>query len=245
MITLYTEDNYEALSRRTADLIGAEIIHNPSCVLGLATGSSPIGAYGLLIKAYAEGKLDFSKVKTVNLDEYIGLEGTHNQSYRYFMDTQLFDHVNIDKANTNVPDGMAKDIDAAGKAYDELIASLGGTDVQLLGIGENGHIGFNEPGEFVAGTHIVDLSESTILANSRLFNSADEVPKQAITMGLHGIMSARKIILIASGAKKADALYQTINGPITPEVPASILQLHPNVVIVADKAACSKLQEEI
>lgn len=240
MITLYVEENYEALSRRTADLIGAEIIHNPSCVLGLATGSSPIGTYDCLIKDYKDGKIDFSKVKTVNLDEYIGLEGTHDQSYRYFMNTQLFDHVNIDKSNTNVPDGTAKDIKAAGEAYDELIASFGGTDVQLLGIGENGHIGFNEPGEFVAGTHIVDLSESTILANSRLFNSADEVPRQAITMGLHGIMSAKKIILIASGEKKAEALSKTINGPITPDVPASILQLHPNVVIVADKAASSK-----
>lgn len=199
---LYVEKDYEAVSHRAALSIGALVTQKPDCVLGLATGSTPLGLYGKLADACAKGDLDFKKVKSVNLDEYCGLDGTSHQSYRYFMDKNLFEKINIDVRNTNVPDGMAKDGKAAGAAYDELIASLGGIDLQLLGIGENGHIGFNEPGEFVKETHIVDLTESTIKANSRLFNDISEVPTQAITMGMWGIMTSRAVLLVATGQKK-------------------------------------------
>ena len=234
---IYREKDYEALSRRAASIIGSLVIQKPDCVLGLATGSTPIGTYKKLVEAYEKGDLDFSRVRTVNLDEYRGLDGTNDQSYRYFMNDNLFDHVNIDKANTNVPDGIAEDGEAAGKAYDEIIASFGGSDLQLLGLGENGHIGFNEPGEFVAGTHVVQLTQSTIEANSRLFNDISEVPTSAITMGMWGIMTAKKVLLIANGPKKRDALTKALFGPITPDVPASILQLHPDLIVVADEEA--------
>ncbi len=235
-------ENYEGMSRQAANILSSVVAMKPDCVLGLATGSTPIGTYQELIKRYNDGDLDFSKVKTVNLDEYVGLEPTHDQSYRYFMQTQLFDHVNIDVANTNVPGGMAQDVEAECRRYDEIITSMGGIDIQVLGMGHNGHIGFNEPAEdFPKGTHEVDLAESTIEANARFFENRDMVPRKAVTMGIGSIMQARKILVVVSGEGKADIVEKAFRGPVTPKVPASILQLHPDVILVGDKAALSKL----
>lgn len=233
----YIETNtYSELSEKGADLIAAQILLKPDCVLGLATGSSPIGIYKELIEKYRAGKLDFSSVTTVNLDEYSGLDTKHPQSYRYFMDNNLFDHINIDKSRTFVPDGTAEDIDGECAAYDARIKNLGGIDLQLLGIGENGHIGFNEPDEvFIKEVHKVQLKSSTIAANSRFFNDISEVPTSAITMGMGAIMAAKKILLIASGDKKRDIVKRAIEGPITPKVPASLLQLHPDVTVIFGK----------
>ena len=232
------------MSRRAANLISAEVIRRPDCVLGLATGSTPIGTYKQLTAWNQKGDFSFREVRTVNLDEYKGLAGTHDQSYRYFMQTNLFDHIDIIQENTNVPDGLADDPEAECARYDELVKSLGYADLQLLGLGRNGHIGFNEPCDrFVKETHVVDLTESTIEANARFFASADDVPKQALTMGIGCIMAARRVLLIASGADKADALYNAVCGPITPQCPASVLQLHSDVVIVGDEAALSKLAD--
>ena len=232
--------DYDDMSRKAGNIMAAQVVAKPDCVLGLATGSTPIGAYKRLIEGYEAGDLDFSQVKTYNLDEYRGLPGTHDQSYRYFMNVNLFDHVNIDKANTHVPDGLAEDYEAACAAYDEAVAAAGNQDLQLLGIGNNGHIGFNEPGDaFVKGTHCVDLTESTIQANSRLFDSIDDVPRQAYTMGIGTIMAAKMVLVMANGEVKAQAVHDMIYGPITPSCQASILQLHPNVVVVADEAALS------
>ena len=231
--------DYEDMSRKAGNIMAAQVVAKPDCVLGLATGSTPIGAYKRLIEGYEAGDLDFSQVKTYNLDEYRGLPGNHDQSYRYFMNVNLFDHVNIDKANTHVPDGLAEDYEAACAEYDAAVAA-GGQDLQLLGIGNNGHIGFNEPGDaFVKGTHCVDLTESTIQANSRLFDSIDDVPRQAYTMGIGTIMAAKMVLVMANGEVKAQAVHDMIYGPITPSCQASILQLHPNVVVVADEAALS------
>jgi len=239
---IYQEANYEAMSRRAAHIIAAEIHRNPACVLGLATGSTPIGTYQNLAAWNKAGDISFKEVQTVNLDEYKGLSGDHDQSYRYFMNTNLFGHVDIDKARTHVPSGLAEDAEAECAAYDALVASLGYADLQLLGLGNNGHIGFNEPDDhFTKETHVVDLTQSTIDANARFFASKDEVPRQALTMGVGCIMAARRVLLIASGEAKAEALYQAICGPITPNCPASILQLHPDVVVVADEAALSKV----
>ena len=239
---IYQEADYEAMSRRAANLISAEVIRQPDCVLGLATGSTPIGTYKQLTVWNQRGDFSFKEVRTVNLDEYKGLAPTHDQSYRYFMQTNLFDHVDIDTANTHVPDGLAADSAAECARYDELVRSLGYADLQLLGLGRNGHIGFNEPCDcFVKETHVVDLTQSTIDANARFFASADDVPRQALTMGIGCIMAARRVLLIASGEDKADAVYNAFCGPITPECPASILQLHKDVVLVGDKAALSKL----
>lgn len=232
--------DYDDMSRKAGNIMAAQVVAKPDCVLGLATGSTPIGAYKRLIEGYEAGDIDFSQVKTYNLDEYRGLPGDHDQSYRYFMNVNLFDHVNIDKANTHVPDGLADDYEAACAAYDEAVAAAGGQDLQLLGIGNNGHIGFNEPGDaFVKGTHCVDLTESTIQANSRLFDSIDDVPRQAYTMGIGTIMAAKMVLVMANGEVKAQAVHDMIYGPITPSCQASILQLHPNVVVVADEAALS------
>ena len=237
--------NYQELSRKAANLIAAQITLKPDSVLGLATGSSPIGTYDRLVEMYQDGDLDFSQITTVNLDEYKGLPGSHEQSYRYFMNTNLFDHVNIDKTRTYVPNGLEEDSDKACADYNEIIRSVGGIDIQLLGIGGNGHIGFNEPGEaFEKETHCVDLTESTIKANARFFESMDEVPKQAYTMGIKNIMAAKKILLVATGSAKADALYKSLYGPITPNVPASILQLHQDVTVVADEDALSLIKEK-
>ena len=235
-------ENYEAMSRQAANILSSVITMKPDCVLGLATGSTPIGTYRELIKRYNDGDLDFSRVKSVNLDEYVGLEPTHDQSYRYFMQTQLFDHVNIHIENTNVPGGLVEDVEAECHRYDEIIASMGGIDIQVLGMGHNGHIGFNEPADhFPKGTHQVELAESTIEANARFFENKDMVPRKAVTMGIRSIMQARRILVVVSGEGKADIVEKAFRGPITPEVPASILQLHPDVILVGDKAALSKL----
>lgn len=241
---IYQEVDYEAMSLRAARIMAAEVVRKPECVLGLATGSTPVGAYRQLSQWNQEGQLSFREVRTVNLDEYKGLEPTHDQSYRYFMQVNFFDHLDILRENTHVPNGMAADADAECKRYDELIRSLGYADLQLLGIGHNGHIGFNEPGSaFVAPTHVVDLTERTIEANSRFFASADDVPRQAMTMGIGCIMAARRILMVVSGEDKAQAIYDAFCGPIDPKCPASILQLHPDVVLVGDKAALHKLVE--
>lgn len=234
--------DYEELSRKAANIIAAQVIMKPDCVLGLATGSSPVGTYKQLIERYEKGDLDFSKVSSVNLDEYKGLDPENDQSYRYFMNTNLFNHINIDKARTSVPDGLEPDSDKACREYDEIIEKTGGVDLQLLGLGHNGHIGFNEPADvFPSGTHCVDLTPSTIEANKRFFESEADVPRQAYTMGIRSIMLAKKIVVVVSGEDKAEILKKVVCGPITPEVPASVLQLHPDVVIVADEAALSKM----
>ena len=239
---IYVSDDYKGMSRKAANIVSAQVILNPACVLGLATGSTPIGMYQQLIDWYNKGDLDFSQVKSVNLDEYVGLAPTHDQSYRYFMQHNLFDHVNIDPANTNVPNGLASDPEAECQRYNEVIRSMGGIDVQVLGMGHNGHIGFNEPGEaFELETHVVDLTERTIEANARFFASKDEVPKRAITMGIKSIMQARQILVVVSGEDKADIVKKAFFGPVEPQVPASILQMHPNVVLCGDKAALSKI----
>ena len=228
-----TVETYEKLSRDAANIISAQVILKPDSVLGLATGSSPLGTYKQLIEWYKKGDIDFSNVTSVNLDEYVGLDGTNNQSYRYFMNKNFFEHINIDINNTFVPNGCAVDLAGEGNRYDRHIAELGGIDLQLLGIGLDGHIGFNEPDKyFVKSTHVVDLHESTIKANSRFFANIDEVPKKAITMGMVSIMQAKKILLIASGKEKRDILEKAFYGPITPEIPASILQLHPDITVI-------------
>ncbi len=232
--------DYDDMSRKAANIISAQVILKPDCVLGLATGSTPLGTYGNLIEWYKKGDLDFSKVSSVNLDEYRGLPADNDQSYRYFMKTNLFDQVNIDQSKTYVPDGMEPDSDTACRNHDNIIKEMGGIDLQLLGLGLNGHIGFNEPAsEFPKGTHCVDLTQSTIEANSRFFASIDDVPTQAYTMGIQSIMLAKKILIIASGANKAEIIAKAFLGPVTPEVPASILQMHPDVTLVADEAALS------
>ncbi len=244
-MNVYVTKNYQELSRKAANIISAQIIMKPNAVLGLATGSTPEGAYEKLVEWYQKGDVDFSQITTVNLDEYKGLSGDHDQSYRYFMNKHLFNHVNIDKDSTFVPDGTIEDAEEACCAYNELLESVGPADLQLLGIGGNGHIGFNEPADtYEALTHCVALTESTIEANARFFESADDVPKFAYTMGIKNIMNAKTILLMASGESKANALYEALYGPITPKVPASVLQLHPDVLVVADEAAMSVIYEK-
>lgn len=237
-------ENYEELSRKAASLVASQVILDPNSVLGLATGSTPVGMYKNLVNMHNEGMLDFSNVRTFNLDEYYGLQKTHEQSYNYYMRKNLFDFINIKKENTNIPDGMVIDYLKESKKYEEKIKDAGGIDLQVLGIGRNGHIGFNEPDvKFEAVTHIVELDEDTIQANARFFDKIEDVPKKAISMGIKTIMHVRKIILLASGESKADAMYRSIKGPINPEIPASVLQLHPDVVYILDKKAASKLIE--
>ena len=238
--------DYDDMSRKAANIISAQVILKPNCVLGLATGSTPLGTYSNLIDWYKKGDLDFSQVSSVNLDEYRGLPADNDQSYRYFMKTNLFDQVNIDQSRTYVPNGMEPDSDKACRDHDNIINELGGIDLQLLGLGLNGHIGFNEPAdEFPKGTHCVDLTQSTIEANSRFFASIDEVPTQAYTMGIQSIMLAKKILIIASGANKAEIIAKAFLGPVTPEVPASILQMHPDVTLVAALSAYVKQKSEM
>lgn len=230
------------MSRKAANIISAQVIMKPDCVLGLATGSTPIGLYQQLVAWYEKGDLDFSEVRTVNLDEYKGLSRENDQSYYYFMHHNLFDHVNLPAENSHLPNGMEPDSDKECRRYSELIRSMGGVDLQLLGIGHNGHIGFNEPGDaFDNDVHCVDLTQSTIEANKRFFASADDIPKQAYTMGIKTIMQAKKILIVASGEDKADIVRDAFFGPITPKVPASVLQLHNDVTLVADEAALSKI----
>ena len=234
--------DYKEMSEMAADIIGAQVLLKPDAVLGLATGSTPIGTYEELVRRYEAGRLDFSKIKTVNLDEYRGLTRDNDQSYYYFMHSHLFDHININKNNTNVPDGMEPDAIKAGQDYENIIKNYGGIDLQLLGLGNNGHIGFNEPcDEFIDKTHVVDLTESTIEANKRFFASADDVPKQAYTMGIGSIMRAKRVLMIVSGKGKADIVKEAFFGPITPKVPASILQLHNDFILIGDAEALSCL----
>jgi len=236
--------DYYHMSRMAANILSAQVIIKPDCVLGLATGSTPIGTYEQLIRWYEKGDLDFSQVRTINLDEYKGLSPENNQSYRYFMNEHLFRHINISLENTHVPNGLEPDPVKACNDYNRIIRENGGVDLQLLGIGLNGHIGFNEPGAaFEKETHCVDLTQSTIDANSRFFESLDLVPKQAYTVGIKTIMQAKKIVVIATGESKADIIAKAFWGPITPAVPASVLQLHNDVVLVCDEAALSKIPE--
>lgn len=231
-------ESAEDMSRRAADRIAMRVHAEPDCVLGLATGTTPIGLYAELVKQCEQEELSFADVTTFNLDEYRGLPAEHDQSYRYFMKQHLFDHVDIDQARTHVPEGANPDADAVCAAYEEAIEAAGGVDLQLLGLGPNGHIGFNEPDDvFPATTHCVDLTESTIEANSRLFESIDDVPRQAYTMGIGTIMAARSILVVVEGAHKAEIVKQAFFGPVTPQVPASILQFHPDVTVIVDPAA--------
>lgn len=235
---VYCASDYYHVSRVAANIISAQVIMKPDCVLGLATGSTPIGTYEQLIRWYEKGDLDFSQVHSINLDEYRGLSPENEQSYRYFMNHHLFDSINIDKKNTFVPNGMEEDREKACRDYDEIIRAHGGVDMQILGLGHNGHIGFNEPGSaFGKETHCVKLTESTISANARFFASADDVPKEAYTMGIKSIMQAKKIVVIVSGESKREIVKKAFTGPITPEVPASVLQLHNDVSLVGDEAA--------
>jgi len=235
--------DYEDMSRKAANIIAAQVIMKPDSVLGLATGSTPVGTYKHLIEKYNNGDLDFSQVTTVNLDEYKGLARDHDQSYYYFMHQNLFDHININLERTFLPDGTQEDSNKACADYERIITETGGADLQLLGIGHNGHIGFNEPGQvFEKDTHCVDLAEKTIQANKRFFASTDDVPKQAYTMGIRTIMKSKKILLVASGEEKAEIIKEAFFGPVTPTVQASILQLRENVILVADEAALSQVR---
>lgn len=240
---LYRANDYKEMSRKAADIISSLVILKPDCVLGLATGSTPIGTYEELVRRYQNGILDFSQVCSANLDEYKGLTRDNEQSYYYFMYNNLFKHVNIKLENTNIPDGTEPDSLKECLRYEKVIDCLNGVDLQLLGLGHNGHIGFNEPAEaFEKATHCVDLTASTIEANKRFFEKEEDVPRQAYTMGIGTIMKAKKILLIVSGEDKADILQKSLCGPVTPHVPASILQLHNDVTVVADEAALSKMK---
>ena len=233
-------ENYAEMSRAAADIFRDVINAKPDCVLGLATGDTPIGLYNCMTEDFGAGKLDFSKVTTVNLDEYYPITPDNDQSYRYFMNDKLFNKVNIDKSKTFVPDGQAKDAEASCRAYEDMINELGGIDVQVLGIGRNGHVGFNEPGdELYPYTHLTGLTASTIEANSRFFASEADVPKHALTMGLRSIFKARKIVVLASGAEKAEAVKKMLSGNISTHCPASLLCLHSDVIVICDKAAYS------
>ena len=237
--------DYQEASRQVANIISAQVILKPDSVLGLATGSSPIGAYRQLIEWYNKGDVDFSRVRSVNLDEYVGLAPSHEQSYAYFMHHNFFDFINIKPENVHLPDGLDPDAEGQGEKYDALIRSLGGVDLQLLGIGRDGHIGFNEPcGEFVKGTHCVELTQDTREANARFFGSIDLVPKTAYTMGILDIMQARRVLMIATGSSKAAILKDAFWGPVTPQIPASILQLHPDFTLVADEEALKMVNQE-
>lgn len=235
-------DNYEEMSIKAAKIAASQIILKPDSVLGLATGSTPVGMYKELIGLYENDEIDFSSVKTFNLDEYYGLSEENEQSYHYFMRKHLFDCINVKEENIHIPNGNVADIDAECENYEKMIKESGGIDIQVLGIGGNGHIGFNEPDiNFEASTHLVNLTQETIEANSRFFSAIEEVPTKAISMGIKTIMQSKKILLLANGASKADAVYEMVKGKISPEVPASILQLHNDVTLVLDKEAASKL----
>ncbi len=238
--------DYNEMSRQAANIISAQIILKPDCVLGLATGSSPVGTYQQLVAWYEKGDLDFSAVRTVNLDEYVGLSADHDQSYAWFMRHNLFDHVNINLSNTNIPNGLDPDAARECTRYDRVIRSMGGIDLQLLGLGPNGHIGFNEPcAEFIPGTHCVELTDATVDANARFFANRDEVPRRAYTMGIRDIMQAKAVLMVANGKNKAQAVKDCFFGPITPNAPGSILQMHPNFTLVADEEALSLVLDRL
>jgi len=239
------KENYEQISKLAAEMIAKVVRSKPNAVLGLATGSTPVGTYKELIRMHKEDGLDFSGITTFNLDEYVNLNPDHDQSYRYFMNDNLFNHINIDKSKTYVPDGMAKDVPAFCKWYEDQMLKAGGIDIQLLGIGGNGHIAFNEPGSSLGSrTRVKTLDDNTISDNARFFANKDEVPKFAITMGIGTIMDARQLILLANKDSKADAISMTVEGPITAMVPATIVQLHPKATIIVDKPASGKLTRE-
>ncbi|MBQ8291814.1 MAG: glucosamine-6-phosphate deaminase [Clostridia bacterium] len=234
-------ENYEEMSQKASEIIIGIVKNNPNAVLGLATGTSPIGTYQNMIKDHKENGTSYKNVSTVNLDEYVGLTADHDQSYAYFMRKNLFDGLDIDQTNTNLPCGSAKDLKAECDRYNALLAKKV-PDVQVLGLGSNGHIGFNEPGTPIDSvTHLVDLTESTIKDNSRLFASVDEVPRQALSMGIKNIMQAKSIVMVVSGKNKAAAVKGMVNGAVTPDLPASALQLHPFVTVICDKDAASLL----
>ena len=235
--------DYDEVSRKAANIIFSVMTQKPDCVLGLATGSSPVGIYKELVRRYEDGNLDFSRVTTVNLDEYRGLDKEDPQSYAYYMKENLFSHVNIPMENTHLPDGREEDSEKACEEYNRILRAAGRQDIQLLGIGHDGHIGFNEPADhFPKETHCVDLAEPTIEANARFFESRDQVPTQAYTMGIRNIMAAKQILMVANGKGKAKILKEAFQGPVTPRVPASILQLHPDVILVADEEALSEME---
>ena len=233
--------NYDEMSKEGAKLFASQMILKPNSILGLATGSTPIGLYQNLIEMNKAGEIDFSQITSFNLDEYYPLSPDNDQSYRYFMNKNLFDHVNIDKKKTFVPNGISENPEEEGEKYDTMMEEAGGVDIQLLGIGQNGHIGFNEPDEnLITGTHLTNLTENTIQANSRFFRSVDEVPTKAITMGMASIMKAKKIVLLASGASKRAVVQELLNDHITTSVPATLLKVHPDVVLICDKEAYGK-----
>ena len=235
---IYKLKNYKELSEKAAQIIASQIILKPKSVLGLATGSTPEGLYGELIRLYKMNIIDFRDVTTFNLDEYYGIHRHDPQSYYHYMRKNLLDHINIKKEAINIPNGLAENVEKHCKEYEEKILALGGTDVQILGVGRNGHIGFNEPcNEFVAETHLVNLQDETIADNSRFFENVEDVPDKAISMGIKTIMNAKKILFIANGEGKAQAVYDSLRGPITPWVPASIIQLHNDVTVVVDEEA--------
>ena len=233
--------NYEELSAKAAEVMLGVVKQNPKAVLGLATGTTPLGLYAKMIADYKENGTDYSQIRTVNLDEYKGLPKTHEQSYAYFMKKNLFDGLGIRSEQTNIEDGTAKEADEECARYDTLLEELP-RDIQLLGLGSNGHIAFNEPGTpFGSGTHVVTLAESTVKDNARLFEDIAEVPRKAFTMGIKQIMQAKKMLILASGANKAEAVYKMVKGEVTEQVPASVLQLHPDCILIADRAAAQKL----
>ncbi|MFO0903546.1 MAG: glucosamine-6-phosphate deaminase [Pirellulales bacterium] len=236
------EKDSSAVSRRAASFIAKLIRRKPACVLGLATGGSPVGAYQELIRLHRDERLDFSRVTTFNLDEYVGLSPAHPQSYRSFMQAQLFDHVNVVPSQTHVPDGRALDFETACREYELRIREAGGIDLQLLGIGSDGHIAFNEPGSSLGSrTRLKTLTSETIRDNARFFGSEDLVPRLAVTMGVGTILEARRCLLVAMGEGKADAIRQTIEGPVTSQITASALQLHRDVIVIIDEGAASQL----
>ncbi|MEH7306606.1 glucosamine-6-phosphate deaminase [Neobacillus drentensis] len=236
-------EDYQQMSNRAADFIIKKVVQNPGIKLGLATGGTPIGTYKSLIEDHQKNGTSYQKVNTFNLDEYIGLSGDQENSYRYFMDNQLFNYIDINKVKTNIPSGIAADYQVECNRYEDLITEHGGIDLQILGIGSNGHIGFNEPGtSFDSKTHIVELAASTIQANARFFNRIEEVPTKAITMGISTIMKSKEILLLVSGEKKREALFRLLNGEINESFPASVLKNHPCVTIIADKVAIADLK---
>ena len=236
-------ENYEELSNQAAKIVSSQLVVKPNSILGLATGSTPIGLYQNLIDMNKKGEIDFSEVKTFNLDEYYPIKKSNDQSYDYFMNEQLFSHVNIDKNNTNIPNGEAADPVEECERYEKLLDAIGGVDLQILGIGQNGHIAFNEPDEnLIAVTHLTGLTQSTIEANSRFFASADEVPKQALTMGMGSILKAKKIVILANGANKSKAVAELLNDNITTSNPATMLKVHPDVTLICDKEAFSAVK---
>ncbi|OPJ57070.1 glucosamine-6-phosphate deaminase [Alkalithermobacter paradoxus] len=242
---LYIVDDYNAMSKKAADIVSMQIKTKQNSVIGLATGSTPIGMYKELIKMHRKEKLDFSKIKTFNLDEYYKIHPQDNQSYRYYMMKNFFNHINIDHNNINIPNGMTNDTERECKLYEEKIQESGGIDLQILGIGTNAHIGFNEPNnKFEPYTHLVNLDKNTIKSNSRFFRSVEDVPAKAISMGIKTIMSSRKILLLANGDNKAQAIFESLKGPIVPQVPGSILQLHKDLTVIIDKKAARYLEVE-